>query len=99
MQYGDEKKEKLNRLERKLYSRNAPSINSEDRSEFSLYSGKLEGENVKENWQDIKTGSFDELASKVSNMAREKHNFVKKIFIFSILFFIVASGIAAFVFF
>lgn len=96
MQYGDEKKEKLNRLERKLYSRNAPDIIDEGRSK--LDSSVSEGEEVKEDWQNHKTSSFDELAAKVSNMARRKHNFINKIFVFSILFFVVACGVAVFVF-
>src|SRR3989338_2316990 len=86
MRYSDEKKEKLGKLERKLYSRSAPNIVSENKY-------------VKENWQNTEVGSFDKLASRVSNMARNKHSFVKKIFVFSILFFIVAFRIATFGFF
>jgi hypothetical protein len=97
MEYGNEKKEKLNRLEGKLYSRNAPNIIDDGRSQLNSSANGEENEEVKESWQKNKVGSFDELAAKVSNMAQKKHNFVKKIFIFSVLFFIVASGIAAFV--
>ncbi|MFH0804342.1 MAG: hypothetical protein V1896_01960 [Candidatus Zambryskibacteria bacterium] len=95
MQYGDEKKEKLNRLERKLYSRNAPDIIDEGRSKLENGEGEME---VKESWQKTKAGSFDELAAKMSNMAHRKHNFINKIFVFSVLFFVVACGVAAFVF-
>ena len=102
MQYGDEKKEKLNQLERKLYSRNAPPIIDTGRSEFKGGSREMENiekiEDIKEGWQDIKENSFDELAKRVSNMTQQRHSFVKKIFIFSLLFFIVASGVAIFVF-
>ena len=120
MQYGNEKnptslrassgqREKLNRLERKLYSRNAPDIINGERSELNPPDdgekenlgeerNTTETENVKENWPDMKKNSFDELAKKVSNMAQRKHSFVKKIFVFSILFFVIASGVAAFVF-
>jgi len=102
MQYGDEKKEKLNRLERKLYSRNAPNIIDKGRSDLNSSINKedeiIEEGGVKENWQDTKTSSFDELAAKVANMTHKKHNFVKKIFVLSVIFFVVAAGVAAFVF-
>mgnify|MGYP001596239041 FL=1 len=107
MQFNDEKKEKLDRLERKLYSRNTPNIIDKGRTELNpptdsnntVGAGEEERGEVKENWQGTRAGSFDELAAKVSNMAQKKNNFVKKIFIFSILFFLLASGVAAFVFF
>jgi hypothetical protein len=99
MQYSDEKKEKLDKLERKLYSRSGPNIIGENKSESSRPFGRDEDKYVKEDWQDTKMGGFDKLASRVSNMAQKKHSFVKKLFVFSILFFIIAFGIAAFVFF
>ncbi len=102
MQYSDSEKNKLNKLERKLYSRNGPSIIDTGRSEFK---GKEEGPvnidetgETKENWPEMKTDNFDELARRVSNMAHKKHSFVKKIFIFSVLFFVVACGVVAYVF-
>jgi hypothetical protein len=105
MQYGDEKKEKLNRLERKLYSRNTPNIIDKGRSDFNQSSDQggivgigEENEKIKESWTGSKTGGFDELAAKVSRMANRKNNLVKKIFIFSIIFFVLAVGVAAFVF-
>lgn len=102
MQYGDEKKEKLDRLERKLYSRSSPDIIDSGRSELKEVNGKkgsgTEKEEVKENWQNVKPSGFDEMAAKFSNMAQRKHSFVKKIFIFSLIFFVIASGVAAFVF-
>ena len=92
MQYGDEKKEKLNRLERKLYSRNTPNIIDKGRSDFNQSSDQggivgigEENEKIKESWTGSKTGGFDELAAKVSRMANRKNNLVKKIFIFSII--------------
>jgi len=102
MQYGDEKREKLNRLEKKLYSRNNPDIIDVGRSDLKPTEdndppANLTEENEK-SWQSTKTSRFDELAANVSNMARNKHTFIKKIFIFSLLFFVLASGIAAFVF-
>src|SRR3989344_3635650 len=98
--YNDEKKEKLDNLERKLYSRNAPNIIENKTREKPLASIDREeiNEEVKEDWQNQETSSFDEVAAKVSKMAGKKHNFVKKIFVFSIAFFVVAAGIAAFVF-
>jgi hypothetical protein len=99
MQYSDEKKEKLDKLEKKLYSRNAPNIIGEDKSESNQSHSREEEMEVKESWQDTKASGFDELAAKMSNMAQKKHSFVRKIFVFSVLFFIIASGIAAFVFF
>jgi len=97
MQYEDEKREKLNKLEGKLYSRNAPNVIDEGRSKLNQ-STDLESEEIKEDWQNSKTGSFDELAARVSKMAQKRHSFVNKIFIFSVLFFVIACGVAAFVF-
>jgi hypothetical protein len=99
MQYGDEKKEKLDKLERKLYSRNAPYIIDTGRSEFKG-AGESTGnmEENKEIWPEMKKDNFDELARKVVNMAQKKNSFVKKIFVVSLLFFVVAVGVAAFVF-
>lgn len=98
MYYKDEKKEKLNRLEKKLYSRNAPNIIDEGRTKLNPADEENMEEEVKENWQDTKTSSFDELAAKVANMTHKKHNFVKNIFVLSVIFFVVAAGVAAFVF-
>jgi len=101
-QYGNEKREGLNRLEKKLYSRNAPDIIDTGRSDFK--SGNEDGEGSvtggkEKSWQSFKTDKFDELAANVSRMAINKHSFVKKVFVFSVLFFVLASAIAAFVFF
>jgi len=97
MEFNDEKKEKLERLERKLYSRNISNIDHTERSEFNPRIEEPEG--IKENWQNAKSNGFDELAAKVSKMAQKKHNFINKIFIFSTLFFVAACGVAIFVFF
>jgi hypothetical protein len=101
MKFFDNKKEKLNRLEGKLYSRNAPNIIDNGRSKLDQTNSRsfAESEPINENWQSAKNSSFDELAARVSRVAEKKHTFVKKIFIFSILFFVVASAVAAFVFF
>ncbi|KKR28241.1 MAG: hypothetical protein UT61_C0054G0013, partial [Candidatus Woesebacteria bacterium GW2011_GWA1_39_8] len=107
MQYNDEKnppslkasggqREKLNRLEKKLYSRGAPNIIDAGRTE--LKEDVKQNEEIKTDWPNVKTSSFDELAAKMSKVAQNKHNFVNKIFIASLVFFVVAAGIAAFVF-
>lgn len=93
MQYGDSKKENLNRLEKKLYSRNTPSIIDEGRSEFTK-----DEEEVETGWQSVKNNSFDELAAKMASMAQKKHSFVKKIFVLSLIFFGIAALVAGFVF-
>ncbi len=106
MQYDDEKKEKLNRLEKKLYSRSAPNIIDKGRSDFnqSPNQGGVEGingenEEVKERWTNSKTGGFDELVARFSRATNKKYSFIKKIFIFSVIFFVLAVGVAAYVFF
>lgn len=91
------KKGKLDRLQRKLYSRSAP--NSMDVGRTDLKGEPSENADVKENWQTVRSGNFDELAAKVSMMAGRKNNFIKKVFVFSVLFFVLAAAIAAFVFF
>ncbi len=100
MQNDEEKKDKLNRLERKLYSRNAPNIIDPGRSEFDreLHSGLEQAGEVRENWQDVKANGFDELAAKVSRAAQTKHGFLNKIFALSVVFFVVAVGVAIYVF-
>lgn len=100
MKYGDEKREKLEKLAEKLYSRKAPSIIDSGRSEFKSLNEELEEDESenKEVWGKIKKNNFDELVAKVLNVAQSKHSFVRKIFIFSILFFMVAAGVATFVF-
>lgn len=97
MKFDGEKREKLERLEKKLYSRGAPNVLDAGRSEFK--NDEKDNPDLKESWQDPQKNNFDELAMKVSNMARNKHSFVKKIFIASVLFFVAAAGVAAFVFF
>lgn len=98
MQDDYEKREKLERLERKLNSRNAPNIIDRGRSDLDRSPEPL-AESVAEDWQDVRPSGFDELAARVSKMAQKKNTFVKKIFIFSVLFFVAACGVAAYVFF
>ena len=93
MEYDDEKKDKLNKLEGKLYSRNTPNIIDAGRTDF-----KEENKEVKDDWQDVKASGFDELAAKMSQVAQSKHNFVNKIFTLSLVFFVIVAGVATFVF-
>lgn len=98
MDYSDEKKEKLNRLEKKLYSRNAPDIIDEGISKFGTKIDEETVTNPKVGWDEVRTNSFDELAARMSKVAQNKHTFVNKIFKASIVFFILAALIAVFVF-
>ncbi len=98
MDYSDEKKEKLNRLEKKLYSRNAPDIIDEGISKFGTTTDEEVVANPKVGWDEVRTNSFDELAARMSKVAQNKHTFVNKIFKASIVFFILAALIAVFVF-
>lgn len=96
MQYED--KDRLNKLEKKLYSRNAPAVNV-GRSDFNKTSGFNESETPKQDWDNVKNNTFDELARKMTNVAQTKHSIVKKFFVFSLAFFLVALGVAAFILF
>lgn len=96
MQYDGEKREKLNRVEKRLYSRNSPDIIDDGRSNFKDDDSPIE---VESNWKgETPNNSFDELASRMSKVAQKKHNILNKIFILSVVFFIIAAGIAVFVF-
>lgn len=90
-----EKQSKLDKIESKLYSRKPFISSSEERTNFE--SQEIGGE-VDSSWNIDNSNRFDELASKVSMVAERKKNFVKKIFISSLIFFFIASIFAAFVF-
>jgi hypothetical protein len=100
MDYKDEKKEKLDRLERKLYSRNTPDIIDKGRSELKNEDKEVETSSDlgKVELQETKVSAFDELAKRVSEATEQKRGVVKKVFIGSLIFFVIAVGIAAFVF-
>lgn len=98
MQLSDDKKGKLNRLEKKLYSRNAPNMIDPGRSRFSQDDLNSDDLNLKEKWDEIDNDNFDKLAKKFSNLAQSRHSIVKKIFIFSSIFFLIAAGVSVFVF-
>ncbi len=99
MQEENEKREKLDKMERKLYSRKTPNAINKgrtgltDESEEETDFGKQS-----EGWQDAKTSGFDQLAAKMSRVAEKRHSFFKKIFGLSIAFFVVAALVAGFVF-
>jgi hypothetical protein len=99
MDYSSEKKEKLNRLEKKLYSRNTPNVIDPGRSQFSnLEEFKKDSVETPEDWSKIKRNNFDELAARMARVAQKKSNFINKIFIGSIIFFVGALLVAGFVF-
>jgi hypothetical protein len=98
MQYESEKRDKLEKLERKLYSRNTVDLSEKKRQQFNSHSSKGNTQDVGETWQEDRTGKFDELAAKFSNMAQNKNNLAKKIFVISLVFFLIAAGGAIFVF-
>lgn len=84
----------MERIEKKLYSRNTPNIIDEGRTEL-----KDENQNtVQENWQESGGNGFDEMAARVSRFAGKENKFIKKLFVFSAVFFVLAAGVAAFVF-
>ncbi len=94
MSYGDEPRERLNKLEKKLYSRNLPDATDAERSSL----GDRPDTGVDEGWKDLKQNNFDNIVSKFSKTAEGKHNAVKKIFYASLVFFVVALMAAIFVF-
>lgn len=89
-----EKQNRLDRVESKLYSRKSPSVMDPGRSDFL----NEESEEPNASWSPENDNKFDLLASKFSKVAERKHSFVKKIFVASIIFFLLAAGIATFVF-
>jgi len=88
----------LEKLEKRLFSRNTSKTAGDERSGFGQRD-EIQDFEIKEDWQKSKIGGFDELASRVSGIAGRKSGIVKKFFIFSVLFFVVAAGVAAFVLF
>lgn len=98
MEYEGEKKERLGKLEKKLYSRNAPDIIDKGRSEFVPKEESHAVDMSIQMEEEPKTDRFDELAARMARAAQSKHSFVNKIFIVSLSFFVIAAGVAAFVF-
>ncbi len=81
-------KERIDDLERDLYSREAPEITAKQRPELSKHE-KM----VQYGWKEE-----DTLASQAEEIQQaEKHSLITKIFMASVLFFVVAAGIAAYV--
>lgn len=94
MDFDNEKRDRLDKIERKLYSRKSGGVVDSERSIIE----DNDKEEIATSWSSDDTNKFDILASKISRAAESKHSFVKKIFIVSVIFFVVASLIAAFVF-
>ena len=92
MDYEDEKKDKLNKLEKKLYSRKAPLIIDKGRTLLPD-----EQVSVSEDWQESKS-SFGNAARRFANMTKNKHTFAKKFLGFSVGFFVLALLVAGFIF-
>lgn len=95
----EEKRDKLERVQKALYSRNSPNILGKERSEFGESKEDEDEMEVKKNWGDVENNSFDKLASKFSMATSKKGSFINKIFVFSIVFFVLASAVAGFVLF
>lgn len=89
----DDQKNKLDRLERKLYSRKAPEIIDKGQTQIDR-----EEETVNTDWQEMGQSKIDTLAERVSHITDHKHHIVRKIFIASLIFFLLSIGTAAFVF-
>ncbi len=93
------KRQKLNKLETKLYSRKTKDIIDPGRTDLKEEENEESSSDVENgSWKTLKKSSFDELASKASRVAESKHGFIKKILIFSIIFFILSVGVASTVF-
>ncbi len=92
----EEKREKLDAVERSLYSRIDRKTEPGQRTKFSEREVGVETED--NGWQSDQKNRFDELASKAAHMAQSKHSIVKKIFIASIVFFVLSVGVASFIF-
>ncbi len=89
-----DKQNHLGKVEDKLYSRKSSPIIDSGRSNFEARD--LGG--TPNSWSTEENNRFDVLASKLSHVAESKHSFVKKIFVASLIFFVIAAGIATFVF-
>lgn len=87
----EEDKNKLDKLNEKLYSRTKYREPSNKRSPVKSF----DSSSVEEKWQ---TPDLDEML-KHEIAGAKPHPFVKKIFIFALIFFIAAVGVASFVFF
>ncbi|MGB3922067.1 MAG: hypothetical protein WBL19_02170, partial [Minisyncoccia bacterium] len=87
----EEDKNRLDKLNEKLYSRTKYREPSNKRSPVKSF----DSSSVEEKWQ---TPDLDEML-KHEIAGTKPHPFVKKIFIFALIFFIAAVGVAGFVFF
>src|SRR3989344_4184070 len=90
-----EKRDRLNKLENKLYSRKGPDMVDPGRSDLT----KPDTAEIGGSWQGTNTGRFDVIAGKLSRVAESRHSIVKKFFAIALVLFVVSAGAAAFVFF
>ena len=93
--------EKLDLVERSLYSRSKPTKKNTKQNPFIFKSNKddqFEDDNQNIVWKDNTENTFDKIVYKASSMARNKNSIIKKIFIGSLVFFILSVAVASFVF-
>lgn len=90
---------KLERLEKKLYSRKAPEVIDPGRSDLEPDTFDNDVLEANDGWQADGRNRFDVLASKISKTAMNKSSFVKKFFIVAVFLFALSSLTAGFVFF
>lgn len=99
MSYDEEKTNKLDDLEKKLYSRNASSVINGERSDLKKVDYNFTKNFSEESHlEEVEAGNFDKVASKLAHLAESKSGFLNKFFKISLGFFILASIIAFFVF-
>ncbi len=92
-------KSKLDRLEKKLYSRHAPEVIDPGRSNLEPETFDNDIQKTNDGWQNDGQNRFDTLTSKVYQTAMKKSSFVKKFFVVAAVLFLLSAGTAAFVFF
>lgn len=82
--------DKINDLERDLYSRNSPEIAVKQRPNLPLRE-----KSVQYGWRESEKILANEVVE--AEQTKKKHSFAAKLFLSAILFFAVAAGIAAFI--
>ncbi|MEK7642676.1 MAG: hypothetical protein AAB392_02680 [Patescibacteria group bacterium] len=92
-------KNKLDRLEHKLYARKSPQNSFDKRGEFDEEVFDNNTSSVGLEWKDEKEGGFDNLASRMAKITQSKSNFIKKFFWVAASLFVVSLVVAGLVFF
>ncbi len=87
--------DRLQKLEKKLYSRKSPDVIDVGRTELKHSEGSFA---VGDDWQKSDNGKFDQMAYKFAKAASGGHAYVKKFFFASLSFFVLAALIAIFIF-